>query len=131
MNVCAGETTAGSLEWVKFAQRSIISGNTWVTDELIADNFTTTTTIPANLAPGDYVLRHEIIALHGAMSDNGAQNYPQCLNLRVGGSGSVSPSGGVVGTELYERDDAGVMFNVYAGATEYPYPGPALWTAAN
>jgi len=126
-----GETTAGSLSWSKFSQRALSSGQRWVTDDLISNNFTTTTTIPRNLAPGNYVLRHEIIALHGATSDNGAQNYPQCLNLRVGGSGSVRPSGGVVGTSLYKRNDPGVMFNVYQTVTSYPYPGPALWTAAN
>lgn len=33
--------------------------------------------IPSSLAPGNYVIRHEIIALHAAGSSNGAQNYPQ------------------------------------------------------
>jgi hypothetical protein len=33
--------------------------------------------IPSTLKPGAYVLRHEIIALHGARSDDGAQAYPQ------------------------------------------------------
>lgn len=126
-----GETTAGSLQWSKFSQRSIVSGQTWVTDQLISNNFTTSTTIPRNLAPGDYVLRHEIIALHGGLSDNGAQNYPQCLNLRVGGSGTVKPSNGVVGANLYKRNDPGILFNLYNNPTSYPYPGPALWTAAN
>lgn len=126
-----GETTAGSLRWSKFSQRSIVSGQTWVTDSLISNNFTTSTTIPRNLAPGTYVLRHEIIALHGAGSDNGAQNYPQCLNLRVGGSGTVRPTNGVAGTSLYTRSQPGIIFNLYTSYTSYPYPGPALWTAAN
>ncbi|EMR68578.1 putative endoglucanase iv protein [Eutypa lata UCREL1] len=122
---------AGSLSFSKISQGSIVSGTTWVTDELIANNFTSSTTIPKNLKAGDYVIRHEIIALHGASSDNGAQAYPQCLNLRVSGSGSVSPSGGTAGTSLYKRGDAGIMFNLYVSYDSYPYPGPALWTAAN
>ena len=126
----AGET-AGNLRWSKFSQKSIVSGQTWVTDSLIQNNFTTTTTIPRNLAPGNYVLRHEIIALHGAGSDNGAQNYPQCLNLRVTGSGTVRPTNGVAGTSLYTRSQPGIIFNLYTQYTSYPYPGPALWTAAN
>ncbi|VUC27717.1 unnamed protein product [Clonostachys rosea] len=126
-----GETTAGSLSWSKFSQSAIVSGTTWVTDTLIANNFTTSTVIPPKLKAGNYVLRHEIIALHGAGSDNGAQNYPQCLNLKVGGSGTVSPSGGTVGSSLYKRTDAGILFNLYTSYTSYPYPGPALWTAAN
>lgn len=102
-----------------------------MTDSLISNNYTSSTTIPRNLKAGDYVIRHEIIALHGAGSDNGAQAYPQCLNIRVGGSGSVSPSGGVAGSSLYKRTDPGILFNLYTSYTSYPYPGPALWTAAN
>ncbi|KAI2619479.1 endoglucanase-4 [Hypomontagnella submonticulosa] len=125
------KSTAGDLQWSKISQASIVSGNTWATDTLIASNFTSSTTIPRNLKAGDYVIRHEIIALHGATNDNGAQAYPQCLNLRVSGSGKVAPTSGVPGTSLYKRTDSGIMFNVYGSATSYPYPGPQLWTAAN
>ena len=59
------------------------------------------------------------------------QAYPQCLNLRVGGGGTVAPSGGVAGSSLYKRTDPGIMFNLYGSYSSYPYPGPALWTAAN
>lgn len=123
--------TSGSLGFSKISQGSIVSGTTWVTDTMIANNFTSSTVIPKNLKAGNYVIRHEIIALHGALSDNGAQNYPQCLNLRVGGSGSVAPPTGTAGTSLYTRSDAGIMFNLYTSYTSYPYPGPALWTGAN
>ncbi|KAI1311824.1 endoglucanase-4 [Xylaria venustula] len=124
-------TSAGSLQWNKISQSSIVSGTTWVTDTLIANNFTSSTTIPKNLKAGDYVIRHEIIALHGGENLNGAQNYPQCLNLRVSGSGSVAPSGGTLGSSLYENTDPGILFNLYVSYTSYPYPGPDLWTAAN
>ncbi|KAI1370937.1 endoglucanase-4 [Hypoxylon crocopeplum] len=125
------KSTAGDLKFSKISQDSIASGNTWATDTLIASNFTASTTIPRNLKAGDYVIRHEIIALHGATNDNGAQAYPQCLNLRVSGSGKVAPTSGVAGTSLYKRNDAGIMFNVYGSSTSYPYPGPQLWTGAN
>ncbi|KAI9151357.1 Polysaccharide monooxygenase Cel61a [Paramyrothecium foliicola] len=125
------QSSAGNLRFSKISQAAIVSGQTWVTDNLIRNNFTSTVTIPRNLKAGDYVLRHEIIALHGAGNDNGAQAYPQCLNLRVGGSGTVSPSGGTPGTSLYTRSTPGIIFNLYGSYTSYPYPGPALWTAAN
>jgi hypothetical protein len=108
-----------------------VSGTTWATDTLLTNNFTSTTTIPRNLKAGNYVIRHEIIALHSASNDNGAQLYPQCLNLKVGGSGTVAPTSGVAGTSLYKRDEAGIRFNLYTSYTSYPFPGPALWTAAN
>lgn len=133
-----GECTSlssSSLKWSKISQAGYISGSapgTWVTDQLITSgNFTVSTTVPKNLKAGNYVIRHEIIALHGGQNDNGAQLYPQCLNLKVGGSGTVAPSNGVAGTSLYKRDDAGIKFNLYTSFTSYPFPGPALWTAAN
>jgi len=42
---------------------------------LQANNNTWTMTIPSGLN-GNYVLRHEILALHSAGQQNGAQNYP-------------------------------------------------------
>ncbi|ORY58916.1 glycoside hydrolase [Pseudomassariella vexata] len=134
---CNGEctaATAGSLQWTKISQGGLISGSatgTWVTDALIANNFTSDAVIPAKLKAGNYVIRHEIIALHGASNDNGAQNYPQCLNLKVGGSGTVAPPTGTPGTSLYTRSDPGILFNLYTSFTSYPIPGPALWTGAN
>lgn len=126
--------TAGSLSFTKIGQGALITGGSnskWVTDTMIASNFSTPVTIPAKLKPGNYVLRHEIIALHAAGSDNGAQMYPQCLNLKVSGSGTVSLPSGVAATQLYKRNDAGIIFNLYQDIKSYPIPGPTLWTSAN
>jgi|TARA_R110002003_G_scaffold109_11_gene9204 hypothetical protein len=69
--------TPGALKWSKISQDAIVSQGTWVTDTLIKNNFVSSVKLPAKLAPGNYVLRHEIIALHGGQNDNGAQLYPQ------------------------------------------------------
>lgn len=72
--------TPASLRWTKISQGGLLKagGNGhWVTDDLIANKFTSSLTIPRNLKAGNYVLRHEIIALHSAGNDNGAQFYPQ------------------------------------------------------
>ncbi|KAG5774567.1 hypothetical protein H9Q72_000055 [Fusarium xylarioides] len=81
--------------------------------------------IPENIAPGDYVLRHELIALHNALERGGAQNYPQCFNLRITGDGSDSPSG-YLGTELYDIEDPGILVNVYSSSVDYEVPGPTI-----
>lgn len=47
---------------------------TWGTDQLIANNNSWLVQIPSDIAPGQYVLRHEIIALHSAENVDGAQN---------------------------------------------------------
>lgn len=48
-----------------------------------------TTTIPQGLAPGNYLIRHELIALHQA---NAPQFYPECAQIVVSGSGTSEPS---------------------------------------
>ncbi|KIW64142.1 hypothetical protein PV04_09097 [Phialophora macrospora] len=99
----------------------------WASDDLIANNNSWTVTIPSSIAPGKYVLRHEIIALHSAYDAGGAQNYPQCINLEVSGSGTDSLTSGTKGTELYTAQDPGILINIYyPTVTEYIIPGPAL-----
>lgn len=104
---------------------------TWASDQLIANNNTWTLTVPASLAPGNFVLRHEIIALHGAGTEGGAQNYPQCVNIQVEGSGSLMPCNEGAdcrhGPEMYEAGDAGITVNIYATLEEYVMPGAAVW----
>lgn len=82
-------------------------------------------TIPSSLKAGAYVLRHEIISLHASRTDNGAQNYPQCVNLMVSGSGSKVPSGASP-TTFYKRTDPGVLIDIYNNLNSYTIPGPAV-----
>jgi hypothetical protein len=85
-------------------------------------------TIPTNIASGKYVLRHEIIALHSAGSQDGAQNYPQCINLEVtGGAGTADPTG-TPSEALYHDTDPGILINIYESIATYTIPGPALST---
>jgi len=74
---------SSSLRWSKISQAALVSPGVWITDTLIKNKFVSSTVLPAKLAPGNYVIRHEIIALHGASSDNGAQLYPQ-VSTRIG-----------------------------------------------
>lgn len=121
-----------TLEFFKIDQGGLISDTTepgtWATDNLIANNNSRTVTIPSDIADGNYVLRHEIIALHSAEEKNGAQNYPQCINLKVSGGGSATPSG-TLGTALYKDTDPGILINIYQSLSTYDIPGPTLYTA--
>lgn len=99
----------------------------WATDKLRSDN-KTVATIPSALKAGNYVFRNEIIALHNGGTANGAQNYPQCYNVKVTGSGSSSLPAGTAGTALYTAKD--LIFNIYDTVSSYTVPGPALWSAA-
>ncbi|KUI54743.1 Endoglucanase-4 [Cytospora mali] len=113
-----------TLEFFKIDGIGYLNGSdpgTWATD------VTWLVQIPASLAPGNYVLRHEIIALHSAGSEDGAQNYPQCFNLAVTGTGTEQPSG-VLGTALYKETDPGILYNLYTTVEDYTMPGPAEYT---
>jgi len=118
-----------SLKWTKIDAHGYENGE-WAAVKMIGQNNTWPVTVPESLAAGKYVFRHEIIALHGAGSANGAQAYPQCLNIEVTGSGTDKPEG-VVGTSLYKADEDGIIFNPYAAEIKYNIPGPALYSGAS
>lgn len=122
-----------SLEFFKIGEKGLIDGSTspgeYAADELISNGNGWLVQVPEDLKPGFYVLRHEIIALHSGGNEDGAQNYPQCFNLQVTGSGSTVPDG-TLGTALYQEDDAGILFNIYTTLSTYPIPGPTLIAGA-
>ena len=127
---CNGDCASvdkSALKFTKIAAEGYdVSTKTWAAVAMIKNNNTASVTVPSSLKAGNYVFRHEIIALHGAGSENGAQNYPQCVNIEVTGSGTEEPVG-TLGTALYKSADAGILFNPYTTITSYEIPGPALF----
>jgi hypothetical protein len=71
---------------VKIDQEGLVSGTQnsgiWAGDAIL-DTLIWTTTIPASLAPGNYLMRHELIAVHQA-------NNPQCMARVPVCSGHIS-----------------------------------------
>jgi len=100
----------------------------WASDKFIDAGSVWTVTIPESIAPGNYVLRHEQIALHEAATEGKTQMYPQCINLEITGSGSDNPEG-VLGTELYDSKEPGIMYNIYndENSPTYTIPGPDVY----
>ena len=83
--------------------------------------------LPENLTPGDYLIRHEIIALHLAVTEGGAEFYPSCTQVRVGGSGSGQPNATVTFPGAYKDTDPGIFDpTVFNPGDDYVFPGPAL-----
>ncbi|EIW62723.1 glycoside hydrolase family 61 protein [Trametes versicolor FP-101664 SS1] len=124
--------TPSSLNWFKIEESGLLSGSLangqWAQGQLIADNSSWTTTIPASLKAGEYLLRHELLAIH---TSNQPQFYPECAQLKVTGSGSAQPSGSylVKFPGAYKMSDPGVGIDVYSQPNVYTYqiPGPAVW----
>ncbi|TFK47442.1 beta-1,4-endoglucanase [Heliocybe sulcata] len=121
--------TGSSSIWFKIDQAGYSNGEWAATDVLSAQNSTWTVTIPSSLAPGQYIVRHEIIALHSAGSYPGAQSYPDCFQIQVTGSGTKTPSSNylVPFPGAYTASTPGIVFDVYNSFTSYPIPGPAVW----
>lgn len=59
-------TADGSSSWFKIYENGLVSTDYWGTDVLNANCGKQVITIPADIAPGDYLLRAEVIALHVA-----------------------------------------------------------------
>ncbi|KAI0346656.1 hypothetical protein BDW22DRAFT_790232 [Trametopsis cervina] len=116
--------------WFKINEMGLPSSNPdyWATEVLNDNCGHYTFTIPSGIAPGNYLLRAEVIALHVASSPGGAQFYMSCFQLSVGGSGSVSPAG-VKFPGAYSASDPGILINIYTQLNSYPIPGPSPYNA--
>ncbi|KAF9533993.1 cellulose-growth-specific protein [Crepidotus variabilis] len=124
---------SNSLDWFKIDEKGLISGNLpngqWGT-ALVMKDLAWTSTIPASLAAGEYLIRHELLALHQA---NTPQFYPECGQLKVTGGGGKVPGSGytVKFPGGYGANDPGVNINIYATEsqtiTTYKVPGPPVW----
>ncbi|KAF2462869.1 uncharacterized protein BDR25DRAFT_385417 [Lindgomyces ingoldianus] len=121
-------TYDGSGSWVKIyslTTSSIASdGIKWASDGIKSFRFT----LPSSTPPGEYLLRAEGLALHGASTKGGAQFYIGCAQLKVTGSGSGSLNQSVKFPGAYTGSEPGILINLYwPTPTNYTVPGPAVW----
>ncbi|OJT15637.1 Endoglucanase-7 [Trametes pubescens] len=128
-----GDTTCDKFngsdaQWFKIDEAGKKSGDssTWIQQDIMnGDSFTVT--LPQDLSPGDYLIRHEIIALHLAVTKGGAEFYPSCTQVRVGGSGSGTPTDTVKFPGGYSDSDPGIFDpNVFDSDDNYVFPGPPV-----
>ena len=96
------------LQWFKIAQDGLESDGTWATDKMIANKGKVTFTVPSCVEDGQYLLRHEIIALHLATNIGGAEFYPACTQVSVGGDQTGVPNATVSFPGAYSDTDPGI-----------------------
>ncbi|KAJ2807824.1 hypothetical protein H4R20_001119 [Coemansia guatemalensis] len=117
--------------WFKiFEQGYNLDTGKWCSDHVIAADGQLDVTIPADIADGEYLLRGEIITLQNALDIGGAQFYANCVQIRVSGGGSATPSGVRI-PGVYKKDHPGIHFDVYETITGYTIPGPTVYVADN
>jgi cellulase len=86
--------------------------------------------IPTDIAPGDYLLRAEALALHTASSTAGAQFYMSCYQLTVTSSGTAVPEA-VLLPGAYSASDPGILINIHAALSTYIAPGPTVYSGGS
>lgn len=126
------KTNGAGPNWSKIDEEGL-TGSTWAVTKLISNKGKKDVTIPADLAPGQYLLRQEIIALHEAdvaestNSARGAQFYPSCVQMNITGTGTTVPDQKFDFNTGYTDKTPGIVFNIYNNPTSYPIPGPDVF----
>ncbi|KAG8858395.1 hypothetical protein FRB96_005280 [Tulasnella sp. 330] len=127
------QTDVTGLKWFKIWEDGF-DGTNWGVTRLVSAEGLQTFTIPSCIPPGNYFLRAEIIALHGASTYPGAQLYMECAQINVTGGGTAKPAtvsfpGAYAGTDPYVQLQCGITINIYYPAvTNYTIPGPPVFT---
>ncbi|RYP78565.1 hypothetical protein DL771_000518 [Monosporascus sp. 5C6A] len=87
--------------------------------------------MPSCVAPGDYLMRVELLALHSAYSPGGAQFYMRCAQIRVTGSETNKGTSFVSFPGAYSANDPGITISIHNnngnpnnGGKPYAIPGP-------
>ncbi|THH32771.1 hypothetical protein EUX98_g1376 [Antrodiella citrinella] len=138
---CPGSTCDGvnsnTLKWFKIDESGLISGTIydgyWGDGQMIAQNSSWTTTIPATVPSGSYLIRFETIALHSLP----AQFYPECAQIDITGGGNLQPTAAELVTfpGAYSATDPGLDVDIYSNAAEtettYVIPGPPLYGSSS
>ncbi|KAF2030731.1 cellulose-growth-specific protein [Setomelanomma holmii] len=116
----AATTGTTGLQWFKVAHDGLSNGK-WAVDTMIANGGWHYFTMPTCIAPGDYLMRVELLALHSASTAGGAQFYMECAQIRVTGSGTNQGSNFVSFPGAYQANDPGIVVNIYDSKGQ-PYP---------
>lgn len=125
---------SSNAEWFKISELGLeADGSTWYQASLTS-RAPVNVTIPSTLAPGNYLLRAEIISLQLAMSTGGAEFYPACIQLQVGGSQTQGPTSSeeCLFPGCYSDTDPGILTpNIYNPPIQYTFPGPPVASFVN
>lgn len=128
---CKDFTPTGSTQWFKISALGLVPGSdsSWYQAKM-NDGSSLPATIPSDLADGNYLLRHEILALQNGATKDRAEFYPNCIQLTVSGGVSAnvdnSPNPTTTFPGAYKDTDPGILVDVYTPPFNYVMPGPAV-----
>ncbi|KAG2008308.1 endoglucanase II, variant 2 [Coprinopsis cinerea AmutBmut pab1-1] len=105
--------------WFKIHEMGMVSNNpVYWADQVLNDNCGHYTFTIPDIAPGNYLLRAEALALHTAGSPGGAQFYPGCFQVNVIGNGTARPPT-VRLPGAISANDPGVLINIHQQLSTY------------
>ncbi|KAL1612140.1 hypothetical protein SLS60_000363 [Paraconiothyrium brasiliense] len=124
--VDSAKAATGVGSWFKIDELDYVDGK-WANEIMGAANMTHEFKLPTGLPSGEYLLRSEMLALHGAQTVGGAQFYIGCAQLKITGTGSDGACGPTIKLPgAYNAEDSNIYIpNVYNGfdPTNYTAPG--------
>jgi hypothetical protein len=104
----------------------------WYQADIQSEGASWNVVLPSDLSPGGYLIRHEIIALHLGGSEGGAEFYPACTQVMIGGNGNGKPQATVLFPGAYSDTDPGIWDqNIYNPGSAYTFPGGAVSNLAS
>ncbi|KAJ7606611.1 glycoside hydrolase family 61 protein [Roridomyces roridus] len=113
---------------IRTSSNMLLAAADWILDD--AAGVPANMTLPTNILPGAYLIRHEIIALHLATDLGGAEFYPSCTQIRITGNGNGKPTSDEVVRFPggYSDTDPGILVpDVYDDPPPpYAFPGPPI-----
>ncbi|SPN99137.1 related to endoglucanase B [Cephalotrichum gorgonifer] len=110
-----------NLKFFKIAEDNFdVASNTWGVDNMVKNRGWSYFDVPSCIAPGDYLLRVELLALHSAYDNMGAQFYVSCANVRISGDGTFAPTETHSIPGVYKQNDPAILTNIWG-----PSPGVA------
>ncbi|PNS21971.1 Cys-Gly metallodipeptidase dug1 [Sphaceloma murrayae] len=119
-----------NLRWMKIFEDGIDSDGTSGIDRMREAEGKVEFTLPPCIPSGDYIMRAEIIPLHGALNPTqGAQFFMGCAQLRVEKANDTTvlpPTVSIPG--LYNEEDPGFHWDIYRPKLNetYKIPGPPV-----
>ncbi|RAH70525.1 lignocellulolytic auxiliary activity family 9 protein, partial [Aspergillus aculeatinus CBS 121060] len=118
----------GSGDWFKIYELGPKSFGSQGIEWGVTDVGNFTFTLPKETPAGQYLVRIEHIALHGAGDYGGAEFYFNCAQIEVE-SDSVAVPGPLVRIPgVYTGYEPGILFYMYRPYwTNYTMPGPRVW----
>ncbi|KAL1839512.1 hypothetical protein VTJ49DRAFT_1450 [Mycothermus thermophilus] len=129
------DVDVNELEFFKFGEEAHDENGVWGTEKMLDETEGKwTVKIPADIKPGLYVVRNEIIALHfavrvppnfAAFTPIGPQFYMTCFAFNITGDGTATPQGYKF-PGAYKDDDPALHWDLELGEP-YPMAGPKIY----